>query len=374
MGKAMDMDLIYCFFDAANMRRWNDHLRPAELTELDKQAHKMVIAWVLAKFEESEKNESIDWRRLIENAMFSFLQRIALTDLKPQLFHRMVREKGDEVNDFIIKDFDERVPHAEPGFRRRFAEYLKKETTSKEDRIIKAAHYLATSWEFKLVYNANQTMYGIEKTKGDIERQIKEYADISGVINVFFGKDAFDFIDLCGQLRFQQRWARAPRIPQTTVLGHMLMVANMIYLHDLDTGADDDKIYKDYFTALFHDLPEVLTKDVVSPVKKNIGGLEELLAEYEKEKISDTLMPLLPKAWHDDFLELINDPFGSADNKPIKTCDLLAAYIEAHVSGCYGISSRALSEGKEMLRKKLLSSDTDIDVKGLIKRLDEMKI
>ncbi|MDR0198900.1 MAG: hypothetical protein LBI08_04070 [Methanomassiliicoccaceae archaeon] len=50
MRKAMNMDLIYNMFDAANMRRWNDHLRPTELTELDKQAHKMVIAWVLAKF------------------------------------------------------------------------------------------------------------------------------------------------------------------------------------------------------------------------------------------------------------------------------------------------------------------------------------
>ena len=370
----MDMDLIYCFFDAANMRRWNDHLRPTELTELDKQAHKMVIAWVLAKFEESEKNERIDWKSLIENAMFSFLQRIALTDLKPQLFHRMVKEKGNEVNEFIIKDFDERVPNADPGFRQRFAEYLKKETTSKEDRIIKAAHYLATSWEFKLVYNANQTMYGIEKTKGEIERQIKEYSDISGVVNVFFGKDAFDFIDLCGQLRFQKRWARVPRIPQTTVLGHMLMVANMIYLHDLDIGADDNKIYKDYFTALFHDLPEVLTKDVISPVKTSIGGLDELLSEYEKEKISDTLLPLLPKEWHNDFIALIDNPFGNAENKPIKICDLFAAYMEAHVSECYGISSRALSDGKEMLRKKLLSADTNIDIEGLIKRLDEMKI
>jgi len=374
MRKAMDMDLIYCFFDAANMRRWNDHLRPTELTELDKQAHKMVIAWVLAKFEESEKNERIDWKSLIENAMFSFLQRIALTDLKPQLFHRMVKEKGNEVNEFIIKDFDERVPNADPGFRQRFAEYLKKETTSKEDRIIKAAHYLATSWEFKLVYNANQTMYGIEKTKGEIERQIKEYSDISGVVNVFFGKDAFDFIDLCGQLRFQKRWARVPRIPQTTVLGHMLMVANMIYLHDLDIGADDNKIYKDYFTALFHDLPEVLTKDVISPVKTSIGGLDELLSEYEKEKISDTLLPLLPKEWHNDFIALIDNPFGNAENKPIKICDLFAAYMEAHVSECYGISSRALSDGKEMLRKKLLSADTNIDIEGLIKRLDEMKI
>ena len=374
MRKAMNMDLIYNMFDAANMRRWNDHLRPTELTELDKQAHKMVIAWVLAKFEESENKVKIDWKKLIEHAMFSFIRRTILTDLKPQLFHRVVVEKEKEMNDFVLREFDARVPDAESKFRMRFESYLKKRTLSKEDRILKAAHYLATSWEFKLVYNANPTMYGIDKTKAEIEKQIKEYADVSGVVKLFFGKDTFDFIDLCGQLRFQQRWARVPRIPQTTVLGHMLMVANMVYLHSLDIKADDGKIYKDYFTALFHDLPEVLTKDVISPIKRSIDGLDELLSEYEKEMISSSLLPLLPKEWHSEFISLIEDPFGGSGGTAIKVCDLLAAYMEAHVSECYGISSRSLSDGKDELKAKLLSMDTDVDVKSLIERLGRMRI
>jgi len=374
MRKAMNMDLIYNMFDAANMRRWNDHLRPADLTELDKQAHKMVIAWVLAKFEESEKKIKVDWRKLIEHAMFSFIRRTILTDLKPQLFHRVVIEKEKEMNDFVLREFDTRVPGCESKFRTRFESYLKKSAMSMEDRILKAAHYLATSWEFKLVYNANPTMYGIDKTKGEIEKQIKEYADVSGVVKLFFGKDAFDFIDLCGQLRFQQRWARVPRIPQTTVLGHMLMVANMVYLHDLDAKADDKKVYKDYFTALFHDLPEVLTKDVISPIKRSIDGLDELLSEYEKEMISSALLPLLPKEWHPEFLSLIEEPFRGPGGAEIKVCDLLAAYIEAHVSECYGISSRSLSDGKDELHSKLMSSKTDIDVAGLIEHLRSMRI
>ena len=374
MRKAMNMDLIYSLFDAANMRRWNDHLRPMDLTELDKQAHKMVIAWVLAKFEGSEKNERIDWRELIEHAMFSFIRRTILTDLKPQLFHRVVKEKEKEMNEFVLREFDKRVPDMEERFRERFDAYLNKRTISKEDRILKAAHYLATSWEFKLVYNANPSMYGIDKTKGEIERQIREYADISGVIRLFFGKDAFDFIDLCGQLRFQQRWARVPRIPQTTVLGHMLMVANMMYLHDIDIGADDDRLYKDYFTALFHDLPEVLTKDVISPIKTSIDGLDELLSEYEKEMVSSTLLPLLPEEWHSEFHSLMDAPFAGSGGRSIKVCDMLAAYIEAHVSECYGVSSTSLSEGKEELKAKLLSVDTEIDVKGLMKRLNDMRI
>ena len=47
--------LLLKIFDAAYMQRWNDKIRPVDLIELDKQAHKMVIAYFLGKFEEGKK-------------------------------------------------------------------------------------------------------------------------------------------------------------------------------------------------------------------------------------------------------------------------------------------------------------------------------
>ncbi len=43
-------------FDAADIQRWNDYVRPMDLTELDKQAHKAMIAFLLARFEKEEQN------------------------------------------------------------------------------------------------------------------------------------------------------------------------------------------------------------------------------------------------------------------------------------------------------------------------------
>jgi putative hydrolase of HD superfamily len=362
----MDIRLIYNFFDAANLRRWNDHLRPADLNELDKQAHKMVIAWVIAKYE----GEEINWKELIERAMFSFIRRTILTDLKPELFHRIVREKEREMNEFVLREFDKAIPDMDKRFRERFETYLNRGNVSREDRILEAAHYLATAWEFKLVYKANPTMFKIDQTKKKIDRQIWEYGDITGVKNLMFAKDTTDFIDLCGQLRFQRRWARVPRIPETTVLGHMLLVANMMFLHDLDMGTCDREIYRNYFTALFHDLPEVLTKDVITPIKTSIDGLDDLLSEYETEMISTEVLPLLPEEWHEEFLSLVGGP-GEGE---IKICDNMAAYMEAHVSLRYGISSVPLSRGRNELREKLLSSGTNIDTRTLIEELERMDI
>ena len=93
----MIQDLIKRFYDAASMQRWNDHIRLVELNELDKQAHKMVIAYVIAKFEEERLGKGrVNWIELIEGGIFEFLHRLVLTDIKPPVFHKMMAEKGNE--------------------------------------------------------------------------------------------------------------------------------------------------------------------------------------------------------------------------------------------------------------------------------------
>lgn len=378
---ALNADILYLFFNSANMNRWNDHMRPVDLTELDKQAHKAAIAWVLAKFEESS-GKTIDWRRIIEHTMFSFIQRAVLTDLKPQVFHKIASERRGPVNDYVLSEFDRLVPDSDPGFRARFEEYLGDPKSTPEDAVIRAAHYLATRWEFNLIYDSNRSLYGIEGTRREINEQIEQHTDLIGVREIMATEETFDFIDLIGQLRFQQRWARTPRIPKTTVLGHSLMVADMIYLHDLDSGAADREVYNDFYSGLFHDLPEVLTKDVISPIKENVSGLAAILEEYEHDLVESTIMPLLKEEWRDEFRHMVYEPFtdvdipgfGRRNGTDLKACDLMAAYMEANISRRYGISSNTLLEGERGIRDKLIDKGRGIGAQRLVEDLDRMRI
>ena len=45
--RSLRKSLLQFIFSGASMRRWNDKLRPVELFELDKQAHKMITAFLL---------------------------------------------------------------------------------------------------------------------------------------------------------------------------------------------------------------------------------------------------------------------------------------------------------------------------------------
>ena len=370
--------LIERFFEAASMQRWNDHIRPVELTELDKQAHKIAIAYVIAKIEEDRKGEGhINWINLIEGFIFDFLYRLVLTDIKPPVFHRMMAERREELNEYVLKELKDDLDALEnKEFKKKFKKYFTHSPNTLERRILRAAHYLATNWEFKIIYNSAPFVYGIEKTKENIENQIEDHYDLIGVQKILLGKKSFGFVNLCGQLRFQKRWAHSPRIPETSVLGHMLIVAITAYLGtiEMEITPCEKRIYNNFFAGLFHDLPEVLTKDIISPIKR-AADLDILIKDYENERMKEEILPLLPKPWHDEMKYFLEDEFENKvkekniiktgikykdlnktynvnkfsplDGELIKACDKLAAFVEANLSIEYGIKSKFLLEGRE---------------------------
>ena len=243
---------------------------------------------------------------------------------------------------------------------------------------MRASHYLATNWEFGIIYRLNEGLYGLDETRTRIANEIEDHMDLAGVQKIEMGKKTHNFLDFVGQLRFQKRWAQSPRIPETSVMGHMLVVAVLAYLCSMEVGACDQRIVNNFFAGLYHDLPEVLTRDIVSPVKKSIEGLEELIKEIESRQVEERLFPLIPSTWHkeiryfteDEFTSKVivdgdiqivsSDEIGSSynrdcysplDGEMVRACDHLSAFLEASLSIMYGIRTRHLEDGKRSFSK-----------------------
>ena len=247
-----------------------------------------------------------------------------------------------------------------------------------EKKILRAAHYYASDWEFKIIYSLNKYTYDIEKVKAGIYDNLKSCNTFDGFTK--FQRDAFlqDFMSLIGKLRYQQRWAKAVRMPNTFVMGHMLVVALLSYFMTLELDNPCKKrLVNNFFSGLFHDVPEALTRDIVSPIKKSIEGLDKILSDIEKEQMENVVFPMLPKEWHPEIRYFTNDEFSSKvmldgkctisssdeinekynsneynpiDGQIIRGCDHLSAYIEAFLSLSYGVSSQPIVNGYYHLR------------------------
>lgn len=391
-----NVELIKMIFDAANIQRWNDHIRTQNFTELDKQAHKMLIAYVLARHEE-DAGAKIDWQKIIEGGIFEFLHRIVLTDIKPPVFHLLQKDSKEQMDAWVLAQLEPLISDIPYKFKEKFVEYLKADAQKVfEKKILQASHYLATKWEFKFIYNLNSVLYGIEDTKKAIDVEIEQYYDLKSVQKLVLYKQEYDFIDLVGQLRFQKRWAQTPRIPETSVLGHMLIVAILSYFFSLELQVCEKRLRNNFYAGLFHDLPEVLTRDIISPVKRSIAGLDILIKNIEEKYMLEKIYKLIPANWHNDIKyytenefknKIVNkmgkveyvsveklhqyneDHYNPLDGEMLKFCDNLSALLEVLVSRQHGVTSRKMEDAIDSISNQYLNCKiAHIDLQELIEK------
>ena len=374
--------ILLTIYDLAYIERWNDHPKPFHITELDKQAHKSAIAYIVGRIEEHSKGIKLNWDYLIEAIIFEALQRAILTDIKPQVFHRIMRERKKEVAKLLKEKLSGPLGRFDRDLKERFEAYLYDEEERKEKRVVRASHFLATYWEFQMIYSVGIRFYGIEKVKEEIETTIEDFFDLDGVQRIYLKKKTFNFIDLVGQLRFQKRWILTPRLPTTSVLGHMFVVATLSYLLSLKIGACERRKFLNFFCGLFHDLPEVTTRDIIAPIK-DYANIKDVIKEYEREQVEDLILPLLPPylkkefAYILGFIEGISSEFSNRivesgspkevkdldkynkeefwplDGFLVKGCDVIGAYVEARLSKYHGLRSRHIEEGIKKTKRSL---------------------
>ncbi len=383
---AVGKDLLVELFQAAEMRRWNDKLCPVPLTELDKQAHKMAIAYVLGKF--AEQKSGFSWIEVIEGGLFEYFQRLTLTDLKPQIFEK-IKVNEQTFSELKAEVYDRFKPLILDlnGLDDRFEAYLFQPKDTINRRILDAAHFYATKWEFDIIKRENASDYEIGEIQRGLQRRQEALADVEGLRYLALFPTYRSFVDLCGRLRFQVRWGQLYRIPRTSVLGHMLIVAILSYLFSLEIDACPKRCVNNYFTGLFHDLPEVLTKDIISPVKKAATGLDRFVKDFEREEMERRIYApeLIPKAWQpelrmfteDEFISKVTidghvrqttsdaitasynrDRYNPVDGEIVKAADDLAAFMEAYLALQNGISNSQLQTA--VREKRLIYRDKSI--------------
>ncbi|THB63960.1 MAG: HD domain-containing protein [Desulfovibrio sp.] len=389
--------LLQFVFAGAFMKRWNDKVRPMELVEVDKQAHKMIAAWALFELnsQDLDPEERLALgREVIEGGLFEYFYRLVITDIKPPIFYKIKDnpEHYRRLTDWVLTQLEPRLQPLGPEFRQRLSRYLREEETSEANararRILYAAHLYASNWEFNLIKGLNVADDEFQEIETWFKEALNEHTDLIGVSQLLEGTSSplGRFAHLCGQLRFQKRWSQTPRIPETSVIGHMFLVACYGYFFSMALGACNARAQNNFFTGLFHDLPELLTRDIISPVKKSVSLLADLVKEYEDlelkrrvlgpleqgglSPLADRLAYFLGLEVGSEFYSAIRenntprkvsleelqaeynqDHLDPKDGRMLKVCDALAAFIEAYTALRNGISSDQLQQALWRMRR-----------------------
>ncbi|WP_449243124.1 HD domain-containing protein [Desulfovibrio sp.] len=387
--------LLELVFSGSFMKRWNDKLRPMELVEVDKQGHKMITAWLLYML--SARNLPPDERlrlgdEIVEGGLFDYFYRLVITDIKPPVFYQIKTNPADyrKLTSWVLDQLRPRVTPLGEETWARMTEYLMNPVDdTPARRILLAAHLFASYSEFKLLKTLNRAddeMADIEKSFVD---RLHGLEDLPGVTDLLAGNESVlgRFAGMCGHLRFQKRWSQTPRIPETSVLGHVFVVAAFAWFFSLEVEACPARRQNNFFSGLFHDLPELLTRDIISPVKLSAPEIADLIKAYENRELQRLVMkPLRDNGLADvaarlgyylgldagsEFAATIlengraravssgelsrdcnRDELDPKDGELLKMCDKLAAFIEAYTALRTGITSDQLTQACWRIRQQ----------------------
>jgi len=360
------------------------------LIEMDKHAHKMIIAYCLGKYEEAG-GKVVDWQDIIKKGIFELLRRIVISDIKSPIYREIKKNKEvfAKLNKYIFGELETKIE--DETIKKEIEEYLltEQDKTLLSNRILDAAHIYASNWEFQIVQYANPQSFQNIKIETELLNDLYAFSDLTGVWKLINNHTIKNFIDLCSQLRFQIRWAQIPRLPQTSVLGHCMLVACISYFFTRDIPGCPKRLYNNFFGGLFHDLPEAVTRDIISPVKASSSELDKLIRSLEKDLAEKEIFPHLEPGWieemkyftQDEFenkiilkkkiksknlsIEDLNtkynaNEFSPYDGELIRAADQFSAFLEAWNSCNSGIKSEDLIQAaqkiKEDYRKKSLGN------------------
>ncbi len=320
MGVKKILDLASNLF---MLRRWNNKPGVEHLSEAANIGFSLHIGVLMAFIEGANVS------KVIKKLILKDLPKCILADISVHtktLIKEMSKELWDETYMSAVDDLENYIPT-------QFKDEIKNHIINAKDitlegRIVKAADLYAAFKEAEINNRVYPEYYSYEKIQiqDALNTMRKRLVSLDMILD---SRRLRKYLDMIRTLEFSVRWNRQHRNIQTTVAGHTFMVTLIAYLITLVDGISDDNDI--LLKAVFHDVPEALTGDIISPTKRRIKGFEDVVEKVEEYMITKYINPLVPKALKSKIDQYSLHPFDGKEGKVVRTADLTAAILECEM-------------------------------------------
>jgi 5'-deoxynucleotidase YfbR-like HD superfamily hydrolase len=121
-------------------------------------------------------------------------------------------------------------------------------------------------------------------------------------------------------------------------MAHLVLTTFLSYIIGM---IENDKwwkynIYEMMFKAMYHDISEAMTWDIITPTKKAIPWFEEILREVEEKMLDDYLFYYVWEEYKSKNVWYILNPWDWLEWPLVKVCDNLSALFEAKIEVNHG--------------------------------------
>lgn len=335
----MESTIIDALATLFTLQRWNSLPRVETWVEAENVCYVAHVGYAIGR----EKGlQPADLEHLLARTLLRSLNKHFLSDI-PMRTRTMLKTLRADLWPQLVNDAARKTKRLFPRNAIAFVQqYLGHEPTYGSDRdsrdaierIAKYAQYKVALEECK----TNLKIYDDTPAYNQIKTELENGLD-RGCDEIFEAHKGY--FHTIKTLKYLRRWNRLNRSVESSVMSHSFLVTFLaLLLGSMSKGEsgippeeERDFVYHVILRAMFHDVTEALTGDIISPVKDVIQSHDdEILKEVEASMVRGLLETAPPSAAVEirsrHLLDELNDSHTFTIASLVKACDRLALVLE----------------------------------------------
>ena len=315
-----------------SMKRWNNFPRIENISTLDNLWYTLHIALFLAQIEEKNWNK-INKEFIIKKTIFDSFKNLILSDINS--WTKNYIEKNDK--EIFLKLSSKSIKYllsfdAPEYIKKDILDTLNNKTFKKELLIIKWAKKIAWLHEANINAKIYTEIYTpiLTEINNSLDEIIKNLPSLKILLD---NKDSVLYLLNIRRLSHCMRWNQKNRLFPISVMSHLAFITFITYIITMIENQNNKNLNMEnmLFRALYHDIPEAITWDIITPTKKAVPWFLEILEKVENDMMNDVLFCHIDNDYKNFIKEFMLNPFIWENWKYVKYADILSALFEAKI-------------------------------------------
>lgn len=339
------------------MKRWNNYPRVEDISHMDHIGFVIHVSLFLAYLEEKQGNK-VDREFLLKRIIFQSFSKLVLSDISSGTRDYIMRFDAEIFAKIEKKSLDAILQLEAPEYIKIDIKNILNDTQhTLEHKIISAAKEYSAYRECLVNQKVFEDMY--EVPFRSIQKQLEQLRGELRSFDVLLGNDNYiKFLSHIRRLSHSMRWNQERRIYPISVMSHLVIITYIVYI----IGMIENHSGKNYdleelmLRTIYHDIPEAITGDIITPTKKSVEWFDTLLERVEIQMMDDYIFSYVWEDYKQEVFEYMLHPFEWELGRIWKQADIISALLEAKIEVNNG--SQNFHDIYRRIKKKVNSFDS----------------
>lgn len=313
-----------------SMKRWNNFPRIEDVSHLDNMWYVLHVSLFLAYLEEQNWNK-VDKLFIIKRLIFSSFSKLVLSDINSWTKDYIKDIDSELFNKLEDKTIKFLLEYSWPqNIKDDIFDTLNCAEKTLEIDIINSARKYVWYEELKVNKKIFENAYDFPELK--LKNEFKKFSEKLDSFNELIINNEYQkFLSQIRRLSYCIRWNQEIRKYPISVMSHLFLITFISYVLWMIENDEKYNMEELLLRSAYHDIPEAITWDVITPTKKWVAWFDMALEKAEIEMMDDYFFSYVPGNYKKEVFSYMLHPFDSEIWSLAKSADILSAFFEAKV-------------------------------------------